>query len=390
MEGIGLSRYKSLRLLSYKRIYFSPPDIREEDILSITNTLRGGWVATVGPQLDEFEALLKEKFHFRHVLALNSGTSALHLAIKLAGIERGDRVLVGTFTFVAVANAVLYEGGVPVFIDSDASSWNLDPELLQSYFTQHQVRNTLPKAVIVTHIFGFTADVQRIKSICKEFGVKLIEDAAEALGSTFEKQCAGSFGDYGVLSFNGNKIITAGGGGALICDSLAEYELAKKWATQSKEKATYYLHHEMGYNYRLTNVLAGLGISQLRRLDELVAGRTTIYFEYQRALRELNWVEFKPEASSQKANHWISPFLIKKERLSESLNPDNLLNAFEACNIEARRFWRPLHMQPLFKDAECVGGAVAQDLFERGICLPSGNTLSKEDIGRIIEVLKGA
>lgn len=375
--------------MNQKRIYFSPPLILEEDIVSIANTLRGGWVATVGPELDAFEARLRENFGFGHVLALNSGTSALHLAVKLSDIRRGDRVLIGTFTFVAVANAVLYEGGVPVFIDSDARSWNLDPDLLEAYFSDQRRKGALlPRAVIATHIFGFPAFIERIRSICREYEVLLIEDAAEALGSQVNGQCAGSFGHFGVLSFNGNKIITAGGGGALICPAEREYELARKWSTQSKEKATYYLHREMGYNYRLTNVLAGLGISQLGRFDSLVSGRKEIYTRYREMLEPLDWVTFKEPIEGQVPNHWISPVLIKKEFLHE-VDPDRLLTAFEAADIEARRFWRPLHLQPLFKDAEYVGGGVAEDLFDRGICLPSGNGLSFEDLERIVKVCRG-
>lgn len=373
--------------MSKKRIYFSPPLIEEEDIQAIAETLRGGWVATVGPQLDELEAQLRLKFGFSHPLALNSGTSALHMAVKLAGIERGDRVLIGTFTFVAVANAVLYEGGVPVFMDSDANTWNLDPDLLEAYFTEQRRARSLPKAVIVTHIFGFPAHIERIRSICQQFDVQLIEDAAEALGSKVGGQCAGNFGDWGVLSFNGNKLITAGGGGALLCKTREEYELARKWSTQSKENATYYLHKEVGYNYRLTNVLAGLGISQLGRFDVLVDGRRKIYEHYQRVLAELNWVEFKPSIPEQYANHWISPIVIESEQLGDALNPDVLLARFEAENIEARRFWRPLHMQPMFKDAEYVGGTVAERLFDRGMCLPSGNGLSADDLQQITDVL---
>lgn len=373
--------------MSEKRIYFSPPLIEEEDIQSIADTLRGGWVATVGPQLDEFERMLQDKFHLANVLALNSGTSSLHLAVKLAGVRSGDRVLIGSFTFVAVANAVLYEGGIPVFMDSDPISWNLDPELLEDFLTEEQQKRTLPKAVVVTHIFGFPAYVEQIRAICRRFEICLIEDAAEALGAQVNGRSCGGFGDYGVLSFNGNKLITAGGGGALICVERSDHELAKKWAAQSKERATYYLHEEMGYNYRLTNVLAGLGMSQLRRFDQLLNGRRDLYFRYQEALKHTEWIEFKTDIHDQQPNHWVSPILIRKECLSDSLNPDVLLQYFEKKNIEARRFWRPLHMQPLFKDAHYKGSKIAEHLFDRGLCLPSGNGLTPADFERILSVL---
>lgn len=346
--------------------------------------MRNGWVAPVGPELDLFESRLAVKFHFPNVLALSSGTAALHLAVKLAGVGAGDRVLIGTFTFVAAANAVLYERGVPVFLDSELESWNLDPELLESYLKDHHGKPTFPKAVIVTHIFGRPAQIQRIAKTCRQYGVKLIEDAAEALGTEVEGGYAGNFGDYGVLSFNGNKIITTGGGGALVCKWEDDHCQARHWATQAKEEANHFLHTQMGYNYRLSNVLAGLGLAQLEAFDEICDKKHLIARSYAEALSDVDWLEASIMPGS---NDWVAAFLIRHEAL-EQTTPDLLMSRFSSANIEARRFWKPMHLQPLFERAESSGGETARNLFDRGICLPSGAGLTGAQLRRVVEVLR--
>lgn len=369
-----------------ERIYLSPPFISDREIHSVADTLRNGWVAPVGPELDQFEKNLEKNFGFPKVLCLQSGTSALHLAVKLAGVGRGDKVLIGTFTFIAAANAVLYEGGIPVFMDSDPHSWNLDPDLLTGFLDKQCTINDLPKAVIVTHIFGRPSRIKAIKEVCHKYGVKLIEDAAEALASEYFGKYLGSWGDFGVLSFNGNKILTTGGGGGLVCQNEADYQRAKFWATQSKENTVWYSHTEIGYNYRMSNVLAGIGIAQLDRLEVILKRKKEINeFYVQNLAGEL--FEFPAEIEHAVSNHWLTTLLIKEEFIHR-LTPNDLILALEKENIEARMYWKPLHTQPLFEKAEFIGEQfVAENLFKRGICLPSGVGLSTQDQGRVIECI---
>jgi pyridoxal phosphate-dependent aminotransferase EpsN len=273
------------------RIYLSPPYVDQKEEDAVVLALRSGWVAPVGPNIDSFESALKNKFRYKHVLALNSGTAALHLAIKLSGVTKGDKVIIGTFTFVAAANVVLYEGGEPIFIDSEPDTWNLDPELLEERLKKGREQRESIKAVIVTHLYGMPAKMARIKKICEQFGVKLIEDAAEAVGSKIEENFVGSFGDFGILSFNGNKIVTTSGGGALICHQESDDSKARFWAQQSKDRATHYQHSEVGYNYRLSNILASIGITQLERLDDFINRKKVISAEYKSALEFFDFLE---------------------------------------------------------------------------------------------------
>ncbi len=363
--------------MSQSRIYFSPPYTDSLDLDGISRALESGWIAPVGPQLDQFEDELKDQFGYGQVLALNSGTSALHLAVRLADVQQGDHVWIGSFTFIAVANVVLYQKAVPIFVDSDEQNWNLSPELLKAYLAKAKVK---PKAVIVTHIFGIPARIDEIKTICEEYQVVLIEDAAEALGSKYKKLDLGSFGDYAVLSFNGNKIITTSGGGALICASEAKRERALFLSTQAKEKADHFAHGEMGYNYRMSNLLAGLGTGQLAKFDWVLQRKFEIHQEYRQTIRQAG-VTFYEESKHQYFNHWITPVLL------DGIHPSDAMKKFEEHNIEARRFWKPLHLQPLCQHYEQIEGAVSQKLFEIGLCLPSGVGMSSEDIARVSHVL---
>lgn len=370
-----------------QRLYLSPPHISEEEIDTVTEILKNGWIAPVGRELDRFEIELQQRFGFPRVLCLQSGTAALHLAVKLAGVSRGDKVLIGTFTYVAAANAVLYEGGIPVFLDSDAATWNLDPDLLSDYLeTTTRTGDTLPKAVILTHIFGKPARVDAIKSICQRYDIKLIEDAAEALGAEYREKYMGNWADYGVLSFNGNKILTTGGGGALICRNDADYQKAKYWATQSRENVSWYTHREVGYNYRLSNVLAGVGLAQLTRFETVMKRKRTIMEYYMQHLPG-EVFDFPAEIEGGSSNCWLTTILIKKEFLDQ-ITPKEAILSLERENIEGRMFWKPLHCQPLFKDAAYAGELrIAEDLFQRGLCLPSGIGISGEDQHRAIECI---
>lgn len=370
-----------------KRIYLSPPSVDTDEERLVVEALRSGWVAPLGPKVEAFQEDLLTVFQYNHVLALNSGTAALHLAIRLCEIFHGDKVLIGTFTFVAAANAVLYEGGIPAFIDSEGLTWNLDPDLLEGRLNKAQVSGEVIKAVIVTHIYGRPAQIQRIKEICKQYDVKLIEDAAEAVGSLINKKYAGSFGDFSILSFNGNKIITTSGGGALICKNAYDYKRALYLAGQAKENASHYQHSEVGYNYRLSNILAGIGVSQLEKLPLFITRKAEIYSYYKSCIGEWGIFDFPEIPKGYTSNNWLSVWLIKEEFIS-IISPILIVNAFEEENIEVRRFWKPLHLQPLFEKCEFMGNGISEDMFERGFCLPSGVELTLHDQERILEVLK--
>lgn len=343
----------------------------------LVEALKSGWVAPVGPQLDHFENQLRSRFGYREVLAVNSGTSALHLALHLAGVGQGDHVLIGTFTFIAVANAVFYQKAIPIFIDSDAGNWNVCPELLRQYLKSAKVK---PKAVVATHIFGIPAKIDEIKAVCEEYEVALIEDAAEALGSSFDGVSLGTFGQYGVLSFNGNKIITTSGGGALICASNAQRSRALYLSTQAKEKADHFSHSEVGYNYRMSNLLAGLGLTQMSKFDEIVRKKNELHNKYREAIK-LDGVTFYSESPKQTFNHWITPIIL------DGIHPSEVLRKFEEENIEARRFWKPLHLQNVCKNCAAVENGIAEQLFDKGLCLPSGIGMTDEEVARVSEVI---
>ncbi|MFY0598585.1 MAG: aminotransferase class I/II-fold pyridoxal phosphate-dependent enzyme [Cyclobacteriaceae bacterium] len=370
-----------------EQIYLTPPSVDEHEEKFVVSALRSGWVAPVGPLISSFEEALRKKFQYRNVLALNSGTAALHLAIKLCNVTEGDKVLVGTFTFVAAANSILYERGTPVFIDSEPSTWNIDPLLLDKRLEEAKSKKERVKAVVVTHIYGRPAQMHMIKSICSKHNVKLIEDAAEAVGSRFKNQFVGSFGDYAVLSFNGNKIITTSGGGALICRDEKDHRRALFLAEQAKEEAGHYQHAVVGFNYRMSNLLAGVGISQLSKLDSFIERKRELFFSYKKKLEILDVFDFPDEEEQSESNYWLSTILIKKTSL-DTISPQEVVEVLQTNLIEARRFWKPLHLQPLFEKSEYLGGDVAEDFFTRGICLPCGVGLSDKNQDRVVEALK--
>lgn len=357
------------------RIYLSPPNLSDTELVEVTKVFASGWISPVGPAIDEFENTLGLKYPDKKVLALNSGTSALHLAIRLAGVADGDEVLVSSFTFAACANVILYERAIPVFIDSDKSSWNLDPEVLEDYLKQAK---RLPKAVIVTHLYGMPADILRIISIAKKFNVKVIEDAAESLGSKFDNEHLGSFGDYGVVSFNGNKIVTTSGGGALIC-SKEEWSHAKYLASQANSGNFGYNHNDIGFNYRLSNVLAGVGLAQLAKLELFVDRKRMIYSRYEDKLDE--HFDFLTEPEGRYSNRWLTTAVLK----NDEIEIEELILYLNEYNIETRRLWKPLHLNKAYSDASFIGNGVSEELFNIGICLPSGTSLKTEEQEFVIE-----
>ena len=351
----------------------------------VTEAFRDNWLSTVGPNLAALESEFSARIGLPCV-ALSSGTAAIHLAVRLMNIHPGDEVIVSTLTFVATVNPVLYEQGVPVFMDSDYISWNLDPQLLAEYLRERAAVNRIPKVIIVVHLFGQSADMQPILNLCAEYGIRVIEDAAEALGALYRGKPVGTMGEVGIFSFNGNKIITCSGGGMLVSPDEELVARARFWGTQARDPGLNYLHSERGYNYRLSNVLAGIARGQLEVLDERVAQRRAIAARYQQGLCDVAGLSFMPQAPYGLHTNWLTCCLIdRKEFGTDQLG---LLRALDEANIEARPVWKPLHTQKLYQRCECVGGNVAEDLNARGICLPSSSSLSLEDQEFIIDVIR--
>lgn len=368
------------------RLYLSPPDMDGDEIEAIREAFESNWITSMGPALDGFEEDMIDRIGRQHALAVSSGTAALHLAVCHLGIGPQDTVLCSSLSFVASASPVLYQGARLVFVDSDRESWNMDPELLAEELSAMARRGAKPAAVIVADIFGQCADYARIEAVCDEFAVPIIEDAAEALGATCHGRPAGSYGRCAVFSFNGNKIITTSGGGMLVSDDRALIDHARHLATQARDAAPHYQHSEVGYNYRMSNLLAALGREQLARLDQRVARRREIFARYQEGLVELDGIEFMPEPAWSESNRWLTCVTIDPDRFGADCEYVRL--ELEEGNIEARPLWKPLHMQPVFEGCRMVGGAVAEDLFERGLCLPSGSAMTAAQQDRVIETIR--
>ncbi|MBL7261390.1 aminotransferase class I/II-fold pyridoxal phosphate-dependent enzyme [Paractinoplanes lichenicola] len=368
------------------RIWLSPPDVGELERKLLLEAFDSNWVAPVGPDLDAFEAQLAEIVGVRHAVALSSGTAALHLALVAAGVRHGDTVLVPSFTFAATANAVMYLGARPVFLDSTPESWNVDPALVTEELKRRCAKGRPPRAVIAVDMYGQCADYEPLVDACDRYGVALIEDAAEALGASYRGRPAGSFGLAGVLSFNGNKIITTGGGGMLVTDDDGIARKARHLSTQAREPFPHYEHRSVGYNYRLSNLLAAVGRGQLQRLDSMIAARRETGRYYRAALGDLPGVEFMPIAGYGEANFWLTCLLIDPERFGASR--DRVLERLAAHEIEARPTWKPMHLQPVFHDCVMRGGEVCADLFRRGLCLPSGSALTEHDRERVVAAVR--
>jgi pyridoxal phosphate-dependent aminotransferase EpsN len=334
------------------------------------------WLSTAGPNITAFEQEFAACVGLPAV-ALSSGTAALHLALRLVGVGAGDEVFCSTLTFVAAANAIVYQGGVPVFVDSDRATWNLDPTILSRCLRERAARNRLPKALVAVHLYGQSVDMDPVLDVCAEYEVAVIEDAAEAVGTLYKGAPAGTLGDVGVYSFNGNKIITTTGGGMLVCRRREWVDKARFWSTQARNPGIAYEHSEIGYNYRMSNVLAGIGRGQLEVLMLRVQQRRAIAFRYRDAFADLPGVSLMPQAPYGLHTNWLSCFLINEEEFGCSR--DELIRVLDTANIESRPVWKPMHLQPLYAGCERYGGEVAEDLFHRGICLPSSSSLSLED-----------
>ncbi|TFU25711.1 DegT/DnrJ/EryC1/StrS family aminotransferase [Thermus tengchongensis] len=368
-----------------KPIYLSPPHLSGLEAQFLQEALESGWIAPLGPQVEAFEREFAEAVGAKHALALSSGTAAIHLALILAGVGPGDEVVVSTLTFAASAFPVLYLGAKPVFVDSERVSWNMDPALLADFLERRAKKGKLPKAVVLVHLYGQSADIDPIRNLCQEYGVALIEDAAEALGSTYKGKSPGVFGLAGIFSFNGNKIITTSGGGMLVSEDGGLIAHARKLATQAREPVPWYEHREVGYNYRMSNLLAALGRAQLRTLEDRVQARRAIFQRYVEALAHVPGLSFQPEAPWGRHTRWLTVMLV--DEAAFGLGPEEIRRALEERGIETRPVWKPLHLQPVFRGAETLGGEVAEEFFRTGLCLPSGSSLTREEQERVIEAI---
>lgn len=371
---------------SLPRIFLSSPHMSGLEQPYVDEAFRTNWIAPLGPNVDAFEKEFAQAVGAPHAIALGSGTAALHLALLLSGVGVGDEVFVSTLTFAASVNPIIYLGATPVFIDSDRGSWNMDAALLAEALHVRAKVGRLPKAVVLVHLYGQSADIESIIETCQQYGIPLIEDAAEALGATYKGRTPGTFGYAGAYSFNGNKIITTSGGGMLVLhDEIAALH-ARKLATQARDPAPHYQHSEIGYNYRLSNVLAGIGRGQLSVLTDRVAARRRNFEFYRERLSDLPGLEFMPEAPWGQHSRWLTCLTIDAAKFGTDREGVRL--CLESHNIESRPVWKPMHLQPVFQAYQSVGGDVAQDLFERGLCLPSGSNLTSADLERVVMAIR--
>jgi pyridoxal phosphate-dependent aminotransferase EpsN len=366
-------------------IYLSPPDAGPVERALLLDAFDSNWIAPLGPHVDAFEREFAAKVAATHAVALASGTAALHLALCVADVQPGDVVLTSTLTFVATANAIRYVGAEPVFVDSEPQSWNMDPQLLEDELRAAAV-GRLPKAVLVVDICGQAADWDPIRELCRRYGVTVIEDAAESLGATYRGRPVGTLADIGCFSFNGNKIITTSGGGMLVTDRAEWANQVRHLATQARDKAPHYEHSQVGYNYRLSNLLAALGRGQLKMLEDRVVKRRANFDFYARALADLPGVTFMPEAAFGRASRWLTCLTIDPKR--HRVSPAEICAAMAARQIEARPMWKPMHQQPVFAGCRVRNNHIADEIFNRGLCLPSGSSLTEEARWRVVRAFR--
>ncbi|MCD4728427.1 MAG: aminotransferase class I/II-fold pyridoxal phosphate-dependent enzyme [Pirellulales bacterium] len=369
-----------------ERVYLSPPHMSSHERTLLLDAFDSNWIAPMGPHVDAFEQEFAALVGTNQAIALSSGTAALHLALILLGVGAGDEVLTSTFTFAATTNAITYVGAKPVLIDSEPTTWNMDPDLLADELRVRARLNRLPKAVVVVDLYGQCADYEPIRQTCARYDVPIIEDAAEALGATYAGRSAGTFGAMGVFSFNGNKIITTSGGGMLVCDSAYLAERARFLATQARDPAPHYQHSQIGYNYRMSNLLAAVGLGQLRVLEDRVAARRANFQLYHDSLADLPGIAFMPEHPHGRSTRWLTCVTIDPQRFGATREDVRL--ALEAANIESRPTWKPMHLQPAFSACRVRGGAVAEHIFQHGLCLPSGSNLTGEDLSRVTNIVR--
>jgi pyridoxal phosphate-dependent aminotransferase EpsN len=368
------------------RIYLSPPHMGGAELGLVQDAFASNWIAPLGPNVDAFEREFGTAVGVAHATALMSGTAGLHLALLLLGIGAGDEVIVPSLTFAATANAVAYTGASPVFVDSEEASWNIDPDLLAAELERRSAAGALPAAVVIVDIYGQPADYDRLLPACAEYDIPVIEDAAEALGALYKGRPLGRFGKCGVFSFNGNKIITTSGGGMLVSDDAEFVAGARYLATQARDPAPHYEHSAIGYNYRMSNLLAAVGRGQLQVLEDRVEARRQIFEIYRERLGDLPGVGFMPEPEWARSTRWLTCITIEPAEFGATREAVRL--ALEAENIESRPLWKPMHLQPVFSERSVVGGRVSQRLFDLGLCLPSGSALTEDQIDRISAIIR--
>jgi len=375
-------------LMSANRLFLSPPHMTGKERENIQDAFESNWIAPLGPHVDAFEKEMADYVGCKGALALSSGTAALHLGLKLLGIQPGDTVFCSSLTFSATVNPVIYEGAVPVFIDSDRETWNMSPSALKRAFEEAKKVSKIPKAVITVDLYGQSANYGPIIELCNSYNVPVLEDAAEALGATYGKKKCGTLGKLGVLSFNGNKIITTSGGGMLVSDDLEMLSKARFWATQARDPAPHYQHSEIGYNYRMSNILAAIGRAQLEVIEERVAARRRIFEVYRKSIGSIPGISFMPEASFGRANRWLTVMLVDPQT---GVTPADIMKSLQKENIESRPVWKPMHLQPVFEKyayfPHQADETVSDELFANGICLPSGTNMKREEQERVIDLI---
>nr|WP_318841540.1 aminotransferase class I/II-fold pyridoxal phosphate-dependent enzyme [Metabacillus halosaccharovorans] len=379
-----------LQKIQQNRIFLSSPHMSGNEMKYISDAFETNWIAPLGPNVDAFEKEIATYVGVNEAVAVSSGTAAIHLALSLLDVKRADKVFCSTLTFVASANPILYQGAEPVFIDSEPETWNMSPQALEKALKDAFNDGKLPKAVIVVNLYGQSAKMDEIVSICNQYDVPIIEDAAESLGSTYKGKASGTLGKFGVFSFNGNKIITTSSGGMLVSNDVEALKKARFLATQAKDPALHYQHSTIGFNYRMSNILAGVGRAQLEVLEKRVQARRSLFDRYYQELYFIPGIQFMPELQQTQSNRWLTALTINEEVTGTSVH--SILNALSEENIEARPVWKPLHMQPLFEGVKCYPHSenmcVAEKLFDTGLCLPSGSNMTEEDQSRVIKCMK--
>lgn len=373
-----------------QRIFLSSPHMSGNEKIYINEAFDTNWIAPLGPNVDHFEEEMSDYIGSKGAVAVSSGTAAIHLALELLEVKSGDCVFCSSLTFIASANPIMYQGAEPIFIDSEVETWNMSPIALEKAFKDAQGTGRMPKAVIVVNLFGQSAKMDEILTICNYYNVPIIEDAAESLGATYKGKQTGTLGKLGVYSFNGNKIITTSGGGMIVSDDIELLKKAKFLATQARDPAIHYQHSKVGYNYRMSNIIAGIGRAQLQVLDDRVKMRREIFKHYTEALKHLDGITFMPELEGTRSNRWLTAILIDERKLN--INPVNIVQELEKKNIEARPLWKPLHIQPVFKGTKYYSHgekeSISEFLYHSGICLPSGSNMTMEEQNEVIKYLK--
>ena len=369
------------------KIWLSSPHMSGHEMKYIKEAFDTNWIAPLGPNVTSFENELAEYLNIKHVAVLTSGTAAIHLALIILGVSPGDEVISSSFTFSATVNPIAYLGAVPILIDSEKDSWNMSPGLLEKAIIDRLAKGKKPKAIIAVHLYGMPAKIVEITNIAKKCGIPVVEDAAEALGSKYDGKACGTFGDIGILSFNGNKIITTSGGGALVSDNNDYVKQARFLATQARDLAPHYQHSQIGYNYRMSNVLAGIGRGQLEVIEERVAKRRSNFEFYFNNLNNFKGISFLKEVQPAFSNRWLTTIVVDPEK-NWGISSETIHNALDKDNIETRPLWKPMHLQPIFKNCPSYTDGVSEQLFNFGLCLPSGSNLTEEDLNRVVSEIE--